>query len=615
MTLTGSFKRLLVERYGVEPWKVAVVPPGVDLGRFTPGDSGEARELLGLPVDGQVVVSVRRLVARMGLETLLEAWAGLGPTEKRTLLVVGDGPERGRLEELAAGLGVADSVGFLGRLGEEELVACYRAADVSVVPTTELEGFGLIVLESLACGTPVITTDVGGLPEATSGLKGRIVTPADDPEHLTDALDGVLGGGLAPASPSECRAHAQRFSPESLGKRHRDIYRRAIAPPPRRRRVVYVNDCARLAGAEICLHHMLRALDQIDAHVILGEEGPLEVRLREEGISTEVLPLGAAAGELRRDRVRPGIDAVAGAVAAASCAARLARRLRRIDPDLVHVNTLRGGMYGAPAARLARLPLVWHLHTRLATDYMPSPAVRLVRTMIDRFADQVVVNSRSTLETLGRGSLDRASEIPCPIEVPDSQVEIRDEVKRVGMVGRLAPWKGQDVFIDAVARAFPSHQVEAVVIGVPMFGEDEFADGLRSRAEQLGAAVDFRGFRDDVPAELARLDLLVHASTIPEPFGQVVLEGMAAGLPVVAADAGGPAEIITNGVDGLLYPPGDASALAAHMERLADDRDLRLQIGLAGRERASDFSPELVAERMLHVYSRAMERKPFGRRR
>ena len=253
MTLTGAFKRLLVERYGVEPWRVAVVPPAVDLRGFSPGDKLEARESLGLPADGQVVVSVRRLVPRMGLETLLAAWARLGDTAERTLLIVGEGPERRHLEYLAEDLGIADSVTFAGRLGEEDLVSSYRAADVSVVPTTELEGFGLIVLESLACGTPVITTDVGGLPEATTGLRGRILTPPADPEELDRALDGVLGGASQPPGAEECRAHAERFGTASLAERHREIYRRAVSPSARKPRVVFLSDCARLSGAEICL--------------------------------------------------------------------------------------------------------------------------------------------------------------------------------------------------------------------------------------------------------------------------------------------------------------------------------------------------------------------------
>src|SRR5262249_5014649 len=127
---------------------------------------------------------------------------------------------------------------------------------------------------------------------------------------------------------------------------------------------------------------------------------------------------------------------------------------------------------------------------------------------------------------------------------------------------------------------------------------------LEVTARELGIAerVSFRGFVDDVHSELAGLDVLVHASTIPEPLGQVVLEGMAVGLPVIAANAGGPAEVIDDGVDGLLYPMGDDAAMAECLRRLAGDEALRSRLGREGRKRAEAFSSEAVAAQVLAVY-------------
>lgn len=614
VTHTGAFKRLLVERYGVAPWTVAVVPAAVDVQRFAPGDRRRARQLIGLPHAGQVVLSVRRLIPRMGLTTLLHAWARLDAGIDAKLLVVGEGPERATLERLAGELGIASTVLFAGRVGEEELVASYRAADVSVVPSTELEGFGLAVLESLACGTPVITSDAGGLPEATSGLTSRVITPAGDSEALAAALGGFLRGQLAAPSPRECRAYASRYSLDALASRHRETYRRASrSAPSRDLRIVYLDHCARLSGAEIALLRSIPALDGVDAHVILGEQGPLEARLREAGISTEILPLAAVARDLSRHRVRLGLTGVAGPAAAGLYAARLARRLHRLRPDLVHVNTLKSGLYGAPAARLAGRPVVWYLHDRLATDYMPAAAAGLVRVAIGRMADRVIANSEATLITLDDRARRKATVIPNPIELPASPVDTRDELRRVGMVGRLAPWKGQHVFLAAFARAFASADVAATVVGGAVFGEHAYADELRRQADELGLGrrVTFRGHVDDVPSELAELDVLVHASTVPEPFGLTVLEGMAAGLPVVASAAGGPAEIIRDGVDGILYPPGDAAELAARLRRLAGDKALRARLGQAARGRARDFTARIVAREWSDVYQAAAP--PGGR--
>jgi glycosyltransferase involved in cell wall biosynthesis len=145
------------------------------------------------------------------------------------------------------------------------------------------------------------------------------------------------------------------------------------------------------------------------------------------------------------------------------------------------------------------------------------------------------------------------------------------------------------------------------VIGAPLFGEDSYAASLPPLAEALGVArrVEFSGFREDVARELAELDVLVHASLVPEPLGQVVQEGMRAGLPVVAAAAGGPAEVIDDGRDGLLYPMGDAAALGSALVQLARDADLRKRLGVAAAARARQFDPELAVEKVLEVYEAA----------
>jgi glycosyltransferase involved in cell wall biosynthesis len=172
------------------------------------------------------------------------------------------------------------------------------------------------------------------------------------------------------------------------------------------------------------------------------------------------------------------------------------------------------------------------------------------------------------------------------------------------MVGRIAPWKGQDVFLRAFALAFPDGDERGVLVGAPLFGEERYEGELRALIEQLGLGdrIELRGFAEDVGAELARVDALVHASVIPEPFGRVIVEGMAAGLPVVAAAGGGPTEIVSDGVDGLLYPPGDVDELAATLRRVAADPDLGERLGRAAVERARAFSPELVAARTSAFY-------------
>lgn len=380
----------------------------------------------------------------------------------------------------------------------------------------------------------------------------------------------------------------------------------------RRVRVVYLDHVARLSGGEIALLRLLTALgSDVDAHVVLGEDGPLVTALEAAGISFEVLPMREDLRDVRKDSVRGGGFDPRTVPALLTYVLRLRRRLRELQPDLVHTNSLKAALYGGVAGRLAGVPVVWHVRDRIAVDYLPAAAVRLVHLASRVLPTVVIANSQATLATLPRNA--GSSVLYNPV-VPDgipTQVVARPPRTgplRVGVLGRLASWKGQHVFLQAVAAAFPSGGVEARIVGSAMFGEQAYEDELRTLAAQLGITdrVVWRGFQEDIAAELAEMDVLVHCSTTPEPFGQVVVEGMAAGLPVVAAAAGGPLEIIEDGVDGLLTTPGDVQALARVLRRLAEDEALRHRLGEAALRSSRRFSPSAAAERLRCVYQQVL---------
>ena len=607
VVISDAYRRLLIERYQVAPWCVNVVPPGVDLARFAPGDRVAARAALALPDGTQAVVAVRRMVPRMGLDILIRAWAGVvDAIPEAVLLVVGDGPERTALERRAGPLTSRGSVRFLGRVDDETVVRCYQAADLSAVPSIDLEGYGLVVLESLACGTPALVTDVGGLPEAIAPLDASLVVPAGDPESLARRLITALDGSRPAPDRDRCRSHAELHAWTAVAERHRAIYARASRPGERKLRVVYLDHCARLSGGELALLHLVPAL-AIDAHVILGEDGPMVAKLRAAGVSVEVLALADAAASFGRERVRPGRIPLAVMANTADYIARLARRLHRLGPDLVHTNSLKSALYGGVAARLASIPVIWHVRDRIADDYLPSAARRIVSVAAGVLPAAIIANSKSTMATLGRaGAGGTVIADPLGFASAQSPRAPSTDPLRVGILGRLDPWKGQHVFLDAFAKAFPDGPEEAVIVGASLFGTCDYDDELRRQVVELGVAgrVEFRGFRERVDDELGRLDVLVHASTIPEPFGQVVVEGLAAGLPVVAADAGGPAEVITSGVNGLLYRPGDATALSHELRRLAADPGLRQRLAEAGLRRSQDYTADRIAPEVMTVYQR-----------
>ena len=378
-------------------------------------------------------------------------------------------------------------------------------------------------------------------------------------------------------------------------------------------RVTYVGHVARLSGMEIGLQRFIAATDQVAATVLLAEEGPLIGPLEEAGARVEVLPMAEQARGMTRAEMRPGGAQAAAAIEVARYVRRLRARLRELQPDLVHTHSLKAGVYGSLAARLAGLPVVWHLQDRLAPDYLPRPAVGPMRLAASTLPSALLVPSRHTLATVGRRFRPglRTAIIPFPVPLPVEACEVRERVERVGIVGRLAPWKGQNVFLEAFARAFPDGEVRARIVGSAIFGEEFFERELREQAARLGIEdrVDFVGFTHDVDAELRHLDLLVHASVSADPLATTVLEGMAAGLPVVATDDGGHAEHIADGREGLLYPAGDAAALGAALRHAADDRDLRRSLAEAGRRKALEFTPGAVVDRMLALYRDVARRR------
>jgi glycosyltransferase involved in cell wall biosynthesis len=376
-------------------------------------------------------------------------------------------------------------------------------------------------------------------------------------------------------------------------------------------RLVFLGHVARFSGAEIEILRFIEAADGLESTFLLAEDGPLIDALVAAGARVEVMPLPERARALKRTEVRPGAKQALAALDIARYVVRLGTRLKELDPDVVGAISLKAGAYGAVAARLAGVPLVWHLHDQIDASYISRQAVRPMRLMIATLPNAVITPSNATLATVGRLRPGiRRAVIPPPIPMAPTAVEIRPRVRRIGIVGRLAPWKGQHIFLEAFARSRLEPDVRAVVVGSAIFGEEDYARSLEHLADRLGISdrVEFAGFRRDVQAEFAKLDVLVHASVLTEPFGNVVFEAMAAGLPVVAARSGGVAQYINHGRDGLLHTPGDVQDLEAMIRLVSDDHDLRVQLATGARRRVAEFTPSAIADRLLTVYRDVVSR-------
>jgi glycosyltransferase involved in cell wall biosynthesis len=227
IVLSNSSARLLGDTYGIPHDRITVIPGGVDLQRFRPdADTREVRSRLGLPHDRPLLLTVRRLVQRMGLDGLLMAMSlVMRRVPDALLLIGGEGPARVALERRVEDLGLAASVRFLGRVPDDLLAGYLAAADVAVVPSTALEGFGMATLEALACGTPVVGTPVGATPELLSGLEPRLVCEDASADALAATLsDAILGSAWLP-SRHACRAFAEGYGWDRVVPRVEAVFR------------------------------------------------------------------------------------------------------------------------------------------------------------------------------------------------------------------------------------------------------------------------------------------------------------------------------------------------------------------------------------------------------
>jgi glycosyltransferase involved in cell wall biosynthesis len=231
IVLSMAFRGVLQRNYGIPEDRVRIVQGGVSVDRFDTGLSRrEARARLGWPQDRPTVFCVRRLSRRMGLENLIAAMEAVRERVPEALLhVAGKGPLAETLEEHVRAAGLDEHVRLLGFVPDEDLPLAYRAADVSVVPTVALEGFGLITVESLAAGTPVIVTPVGGLPEVVEDLSDRLVLPDLEVGTLGAYLSDALRGDVALPTADACQAYARaRFDWPVIAGQVRRVYEEVL---------------------------------------------------------------------------------------------------------------------------------------------------------------------------------------------------------------------------------------------------------------------------------------------------------------------------------------------------------------------------------------------------
>jgi glycosyltransferase involved in cell wall biosynthesis len=361
-------------------------------------------------------------------------------------------------------------------------------------------------------------------------------------------------------------------------------------------KVLFLDDKTILGGAELCLldiaHNNLGT-----SQVVLLADGPYRRRLEEVGVDVEMLPAPKTVSGISREG-RFGRDLLA-----IPDVFRLARRLAKLSRryELLYANSQKTLFIGALAGILANKPVIWHQHCLLARHtltrhYHFTPVHRrLIVLLSNRLIKRIIANSKAAAKALVEAGA-RAEHIRVvyngidsspfeavtAAEVDDLRRELGLEgVQVVGAFGRITPWKGQNVLLEALPYL---PDVHALVVGEAISEERAYAEALRQESKDLGLEdrVHFVGFRRDIPQLMRLSDVVVHTSVAPEPFGRVVVEGMLASRPVVATRGGGVLEIIDDGDNGVLVPPGDPNALAEVLRSLLMDPDRAEALAKAG---------------------------------
>lgn len=387
-------------------------------------------------------------------------------------------------------------------------------------------------------------------------------------------------------------------------------------------RILYLDHTAKLGGGEIAILNLVKALDQkrFKPVFILASDGPLATQLRDADIETHVYPLSSNVIETRKDSINANVMIQLNKIfECLSYARRIAQFAKEQNIDIIHTNSLKSDIYGGIAGRFAGIPVIWHIRDNIDTNYLPAFAVTVMRFLARVVPNIVVANSESTLKTVGVINRKSTAVVYSGINHQDRingevvhdgvssttksrYLELFNRLHQNGhfnqskapiiaLVGRIAHWKGQHVFIKAaedVLSKYPNAVFQ--IIGAPLFGEYDYEKSLHEQVEKAGLTgkVQFLGFRNNIPELLKDIDLLVHASIIGEPFGQVVIEGMAAAKPVIATNGGALPEVVVDGVTGILVPMGDASAMADAIIEVLSHPDRAYTMGLAGLHRVRE---------------------------
>lgn|GEM_PF-148879 len=567
------------------------------------------------------------------------------------------------LRQLADQLGISADVAFIGF--QKQTAPLYRALDVVVHASVQPEPFGLTIAEAMACGRPTIVSNAGGAAELfTHGHDALGFKPGDADDLAACMLKYLRNTHLRTSAMRNARITAeQRYNRMRVAVEILDLYKhvtteRAAARAPagtndRRSlrdrgadlRIAFINPIGEMGGGERNLLDIIAVIrEELPAaaiHLVAFADGPFVKAAAKLGATTSVVTMPKGLAAIGDSALRTFGHSVAMFLAAMRLIPRspeirrFARALRTQLNDIEPTIVISNGIKCHLMARLANIrscPIVW-----LVQDFFSSRPVvaRLLRWAEPRTTASIAISKAvgQDLETIARtmkiqvihSAIDtelfapRPSNAPRPLDL-DALSKLPPappETLRIGLIATYARWKGQDLFIDAAARiveASPARPVRFYIIGGPIY----VTAGSQFSMDELRAAIKSRGleqhmglvpFQQNIVSAYQSLDIMVHASTQPEPFGRTIVEAMSCGLPVIASADSGAAELFTSGRDAVGIHTATPDELAIAIDQLLSDDARRQALGHEARITAlARFSRQRLRLEMLNLLQQTLER-------
>jgi glycosyltransferase involved in cell wall biosynthesis len=392
-------------------------------------------------------------------------------------------------------------------------------------------------------------------------------------------------------------------------------------------KIVFVNPIGAIGGAEKVLLTIFAALlttqPNIQLHLIVGTDGSLIEQSEKLGVQVTVLKLPEEFNQLGDSAFKGNSKAISGLILLLQLVKILPSLIKylqtfhqllcQINPDLIHSNGIKTHLLTAFAGVKGK-PIIWHIHDFYGSRPLMAKILKLMSfraTQGIAISQAVAQDAKATLPSLPIEVIYNAIDInyfsPSLLTPSSSSLPLQ-----IGLVATFARWKGQDIFLEAaeqIVKTHPDLNIRFCIVGGAIYktrGSQFSEQELNNKASHLGITdrIDFLGFQQDIVKIYHWLDIVVHASTQPEPFGLAIVEAMACGKPVIVSQAGGAAELFTHNYDAIGVPPGEPTALATAILDLLKNSQKRQIISEKARDTVTErFNHQRLGQQILAIYS------------